>query len=167
MVPVIALELLDEQLLPSLLAAAVTEADPADVMPLVAGGPGWTFHRREAFLEFHRSRWARLPAETTYVVLVAGRVAGAARLAPVPEVTGLEVGIWLGRSYRGRGIGTKVLALLRIFAARRGAERIIADTTQDNIAARTMLDRAGAELSSQDAAGGIEGTIDLRGAHAR
>ncbi len=120
MVPVIALELLDEQLLPSLLAAAVTEADPADVMPLVAGGPGWTFHRREAFLEFHRSRWARLPAETTYVVLVAGRVAGAARLAPVPEVTGLEVGIWLGRSYRGRGIGTKVLALLRI---RRPARR--------------------------------------------
>ena len=46
----------DDDVLERLLAAAVADADPGEVMPPVAGPAGWTDQRRDAFRSFHRDR---------------------------------------------------------------------------------------------------------------
>ncbi|MCX0274046.1 GNAT family N-acetyltransferase [Nocardia zapadnayensis] len=136
----IELEPLTENNLGALLAAAVADADPSEVMPpVVAGEPGWTAQRKHAFLEFHRGRALRAeePVELTYVITVDGRAVGAARL----EYQGdsFEAGVWIGRSHRRRGVGRAVAGKLRIAAAAAGVRRIVAVTTGDNTAARRLL----------------------------
>ncbi|HEX5565621.1 MAG TPA: GNAT family N-acetyltransferase [Streptomyces sp.] len=136
------------------------------------GPAGWTAAHREAFLRFHRSHSpctgsAEAPhgrgGETTYAVVVreAGRpgetVAGAARLAPCREPGGVEAGLWLGRPYRGRGVGTAVLAQLLDMARAGGAARLSAVTSAANTAARRLLTAAGADLVLQD-----DGTVTAR-----
>ncbi|MGW4068683.1 GNAT family N-acetyltransferase [Nocardia grenadensis] len=135
----IELEPLTEHNLGALLATAVADAEPSEVMPPVAGEPGWTAQRKQAFLDFHRGRALRVeqPVELTYVIMVDGRAVGAARL----EYRGdsFEAGVWIGRSHRGRGVGRAVAGELRIAAAAAGARRIVAVTTGDNAAARRLL----------------------------
>jgi RimJ/RimL family protein N-acetyltransferase len=137
--PTITLVELSRVNLPLLLAAAVTDADPGEVMPVVPGPPGWTAERRQAFIEFHSDRALHpfQPVEHTYLIAVGGQVVGAARLEPHGD--DVEAGIWIGRSYRGRGIGNVVAAQLRREAATVGAHRIIALTTPDNAAARRLI----------------------------
>lgn len=152
---------LDEDLLAALLDTAVTDADPSEVMPAVPGPPGWTADRRAAFLAFHHE-WAATP--TTYAILVAGQVVGAARLQPTPDGA-LEAGLWIGRSHRGQGVGHAVVALLRAEAKAQGASRIVASTTDTNTAAQRLLTTGGAELrhrAEPDANGDtIEATLDV------
>ncbi|MFD5318936.1 GNAT family N-acetyltransferase [Streptomyces sp. NPDC127098] len=146
----VALRVVDEETLGGLLAAAVADAAPEDVMPPVAGPPGWTADRREAFLAWHRARGAGLdgPArEATYAVVHDGRIVGSVRLARAGAPSDLETGIWLGRSHRGRGIGTAALRLLRAEARRVGGRVLVADTTADNAPAVAALRRLGATLS--------------------
>lgn len=135
----IELEPLSEHNLGALLEAAVADADPAEVMPPVAGEPGWTAQRKQAFLEFHRERALRAegPVELTYVITVDGRAVGAARLEYQGE--SFEAGVWIGRSHRGRGVGRAVAGKLRIAAAAAGVRRIVAVTTSENTAARRLL----------------------------
>lgn len=132
--------------LPLLLEAAVTDADPLEVMPVVPGPPGWTPERRRAFIEFHRDRALHpiRPTELTYLITVAGRAVGAARLQP--DGDSVEAGIWIGRSDRGRGIGTAVARQLLDAAAHTGAHRIVAVTTADNTPAQRLI-RIGADSS--------------------
>ncbi|MCG3040101.1 GNAT family N-acetyltransferase [Streptomyces fenghuangensis] len=165
----VALRPLDEALLEDLAATAASDADPGEVMPPTedGGGPGWTDARREAFVRFHRSRsLGPEPVETVYAVLVTepgpdGRpreaVAGAARLAPAPEPDTVEAGLWLGRSHRGRGVGTAVLALLRDEARAAGATRLLARTDAAGAASRRLLATAGAGLET-----GGDGTVTAR-----
>jgi RimJ/RimL family protein N-acetyltransferase len=135
----IELEPLSEHNLGALLEAAVADADPSEVMPPVAGEPGWTAQRKQAFLEFHRGRALRAegPVELTYVITVDGRAVGAARLEYQGE--SFEAGVWIGRSHRGRGVGRAVAGKLRIAAAAAGVRRILAVTTGENTAARRLL----------------------------
>lgn len=137
---------LTEANLHQLLATAVADADPLEVMPPVPGATGWDETCRRAFLDFHRSRSiaATRPVETTYVIVVDDRVVGAARLEPRED--SVEIGAWLGRSSRGRGIGAAIIGELRTLAAGSGAQRLVATTTVDNVAARRLLGRAGADL---------------------
>ncbi|HEY2061959.1 GNAT family N-acetyltransferase [Amycolatopsis sp. NBC_01480] len=141
---------LDEPSLARLLEAAVADADPHEVMPPVEGPPGWTPERREAFLAFHRRRSLDpdTAIETTWLIEVDGRAAGAARLQPVHGGSAVEVeaGVWLGRSCRGRGIGKRVAEVLLEAARDGGAARFIASTTVDNAAARRLLSGTGADL---------------------
>ncbi|MDT8915531.1 GNAT family N-acetyltransferase [Amycolatopsis sp. PS_44_ISF1] len=141
---------LDEPALARLLAAAVDGAEPHEVMPPVDGPPGWTPGRRAAFLAFHRRRSLDpdTAIETTWLVEVDGRAAGAARLQPVLGGSAIEVeaGVWLGRWARGRGIGKRVAEVLLESARDGGATRFIASTTVDNTAARRLLRGTGAEL---------------------
>lgn len=142
----VALSPLDEPALARLLDAAVAGADPLEVMPPVDGAPGWTPERRAAFLEFHRARSLN-PAtavERTWVVDVDGEAVGAARLQPHGDA--VEAGIWLSRASRGRGIGTRVTALLLAEARTTGAARFLASTTAGNRGARALLVSAGAAL---------------------
>ncbi|KAA8890775.1 GNAT family N-acetyltransferase [Nocardia colli] len=141
------LEPLTEENLALLLEAAVADADPLEVMPPVAGEPGWNAERRQAFLEFHRGRALVVdaPVEYTYLIVVGGRVVGAARLQPGDE--GFEAGVWIGRSDRGRGVGKAVAELLRVVAAEIGARRVVAVTTVDNSAARKLLGAATSTVS--------------------
>lgn len=136
-------------MLPDLLAVAVEEADPAEVMPPVDGPAGWTPRRREAFVAWHRARGAGLDGplrEATYAIVHEGRIAGSARLARCADngAAALETGVWLARSRRGRGIGTAVLRILLDEAAKSGARFVLADTAEHNAAALTALSRNGA-----------------------
>lgn len=142
----VALTPLDEPALARLLDAAVAGADPLEVMPPVSGAPGWTPERRAAFLEFHRARCLdpATAVECTWVVDVNGEAVGAARLQP--EGDAVEAGIWLSRSFRSRGIGTRVTALLLAEARSIGAARFLASTTAGNRGARALLAGAGAAL---------------------
>lgn len=140
---------LDEELLGELLETAVREADPGEVMPPVAGPPGWIRQRRDAFLDFHRERTlAERPTEATFAILLEESVVGAARLEPVPDESGaVELGVWLGRSVRGRGLAHKVLTELVDAARSMGARHVLASTTVSNPAAQRALAALGADLT--------------------
>jgi RimJ/RimL family protein N-acetyltransferase len=138
---------LDETQLARLLEAAVADADPLEVMPPVDGPDGWNAERGQAFLEFHRGRSIGTdnPVETTYVIEADGQVIGAARLEP--NGTDVEAGVWIGRSWRGRGAGKLIVTELLALARETDAFRFIASTTTDNSAARKLLGGLGAELT--------------------
>jgi RimJ/RimL family protein N-acetyltransferase len=145
----VAVQRVDEEDLEALLAVAVEDAAPEEVMPPVDGPPGWTAARRETFRNWHRARRPGLVGplrESTFVITHDGTVVGSARLAlrGIPDV--LETGMWLGRSHRGRGIGTAALGILLCEAAGAGARAVVADTTAHNAAALGALRRNGATL---------------------
>ncbi|WP_461035084.1 GNAT family N-acetyltransferase [Streptomyces mayteni] len=161
----VALRPMDEENLAALLATAVADAPPEDVMPPVAGPAGWTADRREAFLAWHRARLAGLdgPAgEAAYAVADGGLVVGSVRLARAGGPDVLETGIWLGRSRRGRGIGTAALRLLCAEARRAGGRLLVADTTADNGAAVAILRRLGATLCRHPDGVAVHATLPLR-----
>lgn len=147
----------DGDSLEELLAVAVEDAAPEEVMPPVAGPPGWTAARQECFRNWHRSRRHGLAGplhESTFAVAHDGKVVGSARLARRDGQDVLEVGMWLGRSHRGRGIGTAAVRILVQEAAKAGARTVIASTGTHNAAALGALRRNGARLVARQ--GGIE-----------
>ncbi|MCB5169245.1 GNAT family N-acetyltransferase [Streptomyces bambusae] len=137
---------LDEARLRALLAAAVADADPREVMPPVDGPPGWTQARQDAFLAFHRSRaLAAEPVEVTYTIDVGGVVSGAARLCPLDEPLGtVEAGVWIGRSQRGAGVGGAVLQRMIGLARTAGFGALHISTKPENTAVLRLLDGLGA-----------------------
>lgn len=150
---------LDEELLARLLAVAVADAEPDEAMPPVEGPPGWTPARRAAFVAYHRDRALGLDgphAEAGYAVLAGGEPVGVARVARRADGT-LELGLWLARSARGRGVGTACLGPLLAEAHLVGGD-VIAETTTANPAALSVLARHGARLT-QHAGGHV--TADL------
>ena len=157
-IPSVELRLLSEENLTDLLDTAVSDADPAEVMPPVPGPPGWTESRRRAFRDFHSSRSIATtePVETTYVIVLEGRVIGAARLEPSGD--NVEMGVWIGRSQRAQGIGRLIAADLLTLARHTGAKRIVASTTSDNIAAQRLLLGIGARLTTSGDA--IDGELE-------
>lgn len=155
----------DEQVLARLLAVAVREASPGEVMAPVAGPPGWTSARRGAFVEYHRSSRrltsAKSIKEITYAVTDHADVVGAVRLAAVDgDPSALEVGLWVGRRFRGRGVAGLVLPLVADVARTLGARRLIARTTSANRAAVAVLRARGFALTSE-ATGVVEGALRL------
>ncbi|WP_346780718.1 GNAT family N-acetyltransferase [Arthrobacter sp. ES3-54] len=58
----------------------------------------------------------------------------------------METGIWLARSFRGRGVGHEALRLVKDRAASAGAAVLVAETTAGNVGALALLKSAGAEL---------------------
>ena len=152
---------LDERGLGDLLEAAVAGADPAEVLPAAAGAT-WDDTLRARFLAFHRGRaLAPDPVERTWVVRADGHAVGALRLEPGPD--GDEVGIWLVRDARGRGLGSAaVRQLLGPAAAQRGAAGaagtpLIARTTAANRAALGLLRALGAVTAP-----GTDGAVTAR-----
>ncbi|WP_434599647.1 GNAT family N-acetyltransferase [Streptomyces sp. A5-4] len=140
---------LDELLLGRLLDTATADADPEDVMPEVAGPPGWTPERQAAFSRFHRSRTLTAdPEERTYVIVVGDQVVGAARLCPLRDRPGTaEAGVWIGRSHRGGGVGGAVLEQLLDLARTAGFASVFVSTTAGNTAVHRILTAQGVSLT--------------------
>ncbi len=153
---------IDEESLAELLTLAVANAAPEEVMPAMAGPPGWTTPRREAFLTFHRARRDGLAGhhrELGLAIVADGRLVGVARLATLDAPGSYEAGIWLGRSARGRGIGTAALRALVGEAGALGAAVVVAHTTSDNLAAIAVLGRLGATIASLGAGTAVQATL--------
>ncbi len=153
--PEVALVAVSEAILEQLLILAVEDASPDEVTPPLGTGPGWNAERIAWFRAYHRGAAAGLdgPAqEKTWAVLYGGKVAGSIRLKRVLADTGakeVDTGIWLGRSFRSRGIGSAALAVVLVSARTAGVARVSAHTTERNLAAQHLLAAAGAHLQHE------------------
>ena len=139
---------LDDALTERLLKLAVADSTPEEVIPPVEGPPGWTPARQEFFRAFHHERQEGLagPLRTVMFAIEADNsLIGMIRLTLDDDGTA-ETGMWLARSARGQGLGTKALLALLDEARRAGARTVRADTTPANRAALAVLSRAGAAL---------------------
>lgn len=159
--PLVALRRLDvgdRSELDAVVTAAVTGALPREVMPPddEPHPDDWTLPRERAYARFLRGRPA---TETSYLVVEGTAVVGVARL--LRDGAGAETGVWLARTARGRGIGTTVLGLLAHRAAEDGADRLVAGTTADNVAALAALRHHGAALTGR--ADAVAAVVELRG----
>lgn len=152
----------DRSDLDAVVAVAVTGALPREVMPPddEPHPDDWTLPRERAYARFLRGRPA---TETSYLVVEGTAVVGVARL--LRDGSGAETGVWLARSARGRGIGTIVLGLLAQRAAEDGADRLLAGTTVDNVAALAALRHHGAALSARSDT--VAAVIGLSGPRSR
>jgi RimJ/RimL family protein N-acetyltransferase len=159
--PPVTLRPLDDGLVGALLTLAVGSATPEEVMPPVAGEPGWSAERRRAFDAFYRAHldgFAGPRATVMYVVLDGDEVAGMLRLTRFAAGV-LQTGTWLGRGHRGRGVGRAALAAALAEARAFGAQAVVAQTTAGNTAALAVLRAHGARLTRQGDA--VEARIDL------
>ncbi len=161
----VTLHRLDEPLLELLLHAAVSGADPDEVMPPWDGPAGWTSARRAGFLAFHRSRsvGTSTPVEATYAIVLfeqgQAAVVGAARLAT--SEAGTEAGLWLTREARGRGVAGAAFSALLGQARVDGIDVVVARTTRANAEARALLQRTGGSLTEQGT--DVHARFDLAG----
>jgi ribosomal-protein-alanine N-acetyltransferase len=147
----------DESVLGQLLDLAVQDASPAEVTPPLGSGPGWNAERLAWFRAYHRAAASGLdgPArEKSWAVVCDGSLAGSIRLkrtAPATAGPGTaETGIWLGRGYRGRGIGSAAFRLVLVEARRAGLGGVVARTSAGNVGAQRLLSAAGAALTHDD-----------------
>jgi RimJ/RimL family protein N-acetyltransferase len=167
-VPAVALLDVSEAVLEQLLDLALRDADADEVTPPLGSTAGWNTDRISWFREFHRASAAGLdgPAgQKSWAISCDGQLAGSVRLRrpdtePPAAVGGgagahaeagvggvaLETGIWLARSFRGRGVGREALRLVKARAASAGAAVLVAETTAGNAGALALLKSAGAEL---------------------
>ncbi|MDV8148154.1 GNAT family N-acetyltransferase [Arthrobacter sp. B10-11] len=164
-------ELLDvtEEVLGALLDLALTDAAADDVTPPLGATPGWNEDRISWFRDYHRAAAAGLDGpggQKSWAISCGGTVAGSIRLkrtgtAPsgIPDV---ETGLWLGRSFRGRGIGREALELVCAVARGTGASVLQAETSAGNTAAQALLRSAGAELAVDAAGTRVTARIKLR-----
>lgn len=153
-----------EEVLEALLTVAIHDADADEVTPPRGSAPGWNVERISWFRDYHHAAAAGLdgPAyQQSWAISCDGQLAGSIRLGRllragrIPESAGaLETGIWLGRSFRGRGVGTEALLLVKEVARAWGADTLEADTTAGNSAAQALLRSAGATLVRLPGAGG-------------
>jgi len=150
--PDVCLADVDDPMLERLLALAIRDASPDEVTPPLGTGTGWTTERIDWFRAYHRSAAAGLDgpaAEKSWAIVCDGRTAGSVRLKRAAEGTA-ETGIWLGRGFRGHGVGAAALALVLAEAQRAGLGQVVAHTTAGNMGAQRLLAAAGAHLTHGD-----------------
>lgn len=154
----------DEAVADRLLQLAKRDASPDEVAPPL-GGPGWNLERTAWFYGYHRAAAAGLDgpaAEKSWAVFKGPHIAGSIRLKrdPAAEIPSAETGIWLGRSFRSRGIGGAALDLVLAEARRAGLKRVTARTLSGNLGAQRLLTAAGAALTHDDD-GTVLAVVDL------
>ncbi len=154
---------LDDDALAKLAIHALPDTDIREVMPFSPGSLVWTPQRLQEFIAFHHGRRGGLDGpigEISLVILIAGMPSGIARLQRVAPET-LEVGMWLTRSVRGRGIGGHVLDDVARMAVGFGARKLVADTTASNGPALAALTRIGADICAPRSDGRVAAELDL------
>jgi ribosomal-protein-alanine N-acetyltransferase len=164
--PDVSLVDVDESVLEQLLALAKRDASPDEVAPPL-GGPGWNLERTAWFFSYHHGAAQGLDGEAgekAWGILADGSLAGSIRLRRVDygatdsgttdsgttDSGTAETGIWLGRSFRSRGIGTAALRLVLHEARNAGIARVTARTLAGNLGAQRVLASAGAVLTPDD-----------------
>ncbi|MCQ6270764.1 GNAT family N-acetyltransferase [Pseudarthrobacter sp. R1] len=153
--PDVSLVDVDEAVLEQLLELAKRDASPDEVAPPL-GGPGWNLERTAWFYSYHRAAAHGLDGdagEKSWGILVDGSLAGSIRLRRVDSGNGVaaaDTGIWLGRSFRSRGIGTAALRLVLDVARNAGISEVTARTLTGNLGAQRVLASAGAVLTPDD-----------------
>lgn len=143
----------DDTVLAQLIRAATTDARADEVTPPLTVGRAWTSERVAWLRDFHRVRRAGLggPAgEATWAVAVNELVVGSVRLKHTDERGVLEMGIWLTRGARGRGVGRAAMAAALRQADSLGASGVRADTTVSNGGALAVLRLFGFTLTPAD-----------------
>jgi ribosomal-protein-alanine N-acetyltransferase len=164
--PDVRLRDVDETMLGQLLDLAVRDASPDEVTPPLGTGPGWNAERLAWFRAYHRAAASGLdgPAlEKSWAVVCDGSPAGSIRLKRTPATAGhstAETGIWLGRGYRGRGVGRAALRLALVEARRAGLHGVVAQTSAANVGAQRILGSAGAVLTHDDD-GTVSAAVEL------
>lgn len=163
--PEVSLADVDETVLEQLLELAQRDASPDEVAPPL-GGSGWNPERTAWFFSYHRAASHGLDGvarEKTWGILADGRLAGSIRLRRAQAEgarDAAETGIWLGRSFRSRGIGGAALGCVLAEARRAGLDQVVARTLAGNLAAQRTLAGAGAVLIS-DADGTVHAVVVL------
>jgi len=152
--PDVSLVDVDEAVLEQLLELAKRDASPDEVAPPL-GGPGWNLERTAWFFSYHRAAARGLDGdagEKSWAILADGSLAGSIRLRRVESGNGVvaDTGIWLGRSFRSRGIGTAALRLVLREARNAGIAQVTARTLTGNLGAQRLLASAGAVLTPDD-----------------
>ena len=143
----------DDTVLAQLVQAATTDALADEVTPPLTAGRAWTADRVAWLREFHRVRRAGLAGptgEATWAVVVDELIVGSVRLKHTDEHGVLDMGIWLTRGARGRGVGRAATAAALRQAASLGASGVRADTTVTNTGAMAVLRRLGFHLTLSD-----------------
>lgn len=150
--PDVSLVDVDETVLEQLLELAKRDASPDEVAPPL-GGPGWNLERTAWFFSYHRAAVHGLDGdagEKTWGIVADGSLAGSIRLRRADPGNGVAIadtGIWLGRSFRSRGIGTAALRLVLQEARSAGMAEVTARTLAGNLGAQRVLACAGAVLT--------------------
>ncbi|MDQ0769211.1 ribosomal-protein-alanine N-acetyltransferase [Pseudarthrobacter defluvii] len=162
--PDVALVDVDQAVADLLLALAKRDASPDEVAPPL-GGPGWNLERTAWFFSYHHAAAEGLDgpaAEKTWAVYSGGEIAGSVRLKRRTEagIPMAETGIWLGRSFRSRGVGGAALDLVLAKARRAGLKRVTARTLAGNHSAQRLLAAAGAALT-HDGDGTVLAVVEL------
>ena len=128
--------------------AGTWSAPPGSTATITLRPPGWEAPQRKS--PGPSSAAAGLPVPAPFVDST----------SPGADVPSAETGIWLGRSFRSRGIGTAALDLVLAEARRAGLRRVTARTLAGNHRAQRLLAAAGAALSS-DGEGTVLAVVDL------
>jgi RimJ/RimL family protein N-acetyltransferase len=151
----------DEATLSRLVDAAMTDADANEVTPPIDSANRWSAARVDWLRSFHRDRRRGLSgplAEATWAIVEDRQVRGGLRLKRTRDPASLELGLWLTRGARGRGVGTHAVAAALRVAQDFGAKAVVAETTAGNRRALAVLGRLGFELSPPAA----DGTVGAR-----
>src|SRR5690349_12853157 len=153
--PDVSLADVDETVLEQLLDLAKRDASPDEVAPPL-GGAGWNLERTAWFFSYHRAAAQGLDGEAgekTWAILAGGSPAGSIRLKRLDTGNGrksAETGIWLGRSFRSRGIGSAALRLVLAEARRAGLAEVTARSLAGNVGAQRRRAAAGGVLTYDD-----------------
>lgn len=150
-------------MLEALVHVALTDAAADDVTPPLTPGMGWTTERLDWLRAYHRDRRAGLDGplrEGTWAVLVDSVVLGSVRLQEIEDGV-LELGIWLGRSARGRGLGADAVRAAVELARTTTAHTVVAETTTDNLAALAVLRALGFETADTGADHSVHASLRL------
>lgn len=151
----------DEATLSQLVDVAMADADANEVTPPIESVNRWSETRVAWLRNFHRDRRPGLSgplAEATWAIVEDDHVRGSLRLKRTADPASLEVGVWLTRSARGRGVGTHAVAAALRVAQDVGVKAVVAETTSGNRRALAVLGRLGFELSPPAA----DGTVRAR-----
>lgn len=116
----------------------------------------WRVPDPEAIAAYRRKRQAADPDGASLVAVAEGRVIGMVELVrrggvpdpgaarmPAPAV---DIGLSVAEDWRGRGVGTALMAAAEEWARARGAKRMILDLAAANDGARRLYDRLGYEV---------------------
>lgn len=159
----VALVDVSEDVLERLLLVAIKDADADEVTPPLGNAAGWNSERISWFREYHHAASGLDgPAQQkSWAISCQGEPVGSIRLRWNGPGT-LETGVWLARGFRGRGIGSEALRLVKAQATAAGAAVLEADTTAGNVNALALLRSAGAELVPGKSSGGAPVPVKAR-----